>query len=238
MNYDHFRTAWREALDTARLLPFVTWPTETIDLGWMSRTHSTIVRFPAEQHVRPFYVTARLNWQWDALLSARSVTREEDVLMELLGEDSDHYDSEQPWLRVDVTLRASLPTDSPMPRPRISTWQRWVTEVTDRLAPLLPKDVEEEKGNLRALSWCGEPTAQFQCAPGGRLYLTSVELSAWQRIDLPRQWDDPDHEQDPEPDAQLVDFAGRMREALQVWEDSLRHLQPPAPRQPRNTPRR
>ena len=72
----------------------------------------------------------------------------------------------------------------------------------------------------------------------GRLYLSSVELLGWQRVDLPRAWDDPDHEQDPEPVAQLVDFAGRMREALQVWGDSLRHLQPPAPRQPRNTPRR
>lgn len=51
MNYDHFRAAWREALKAARLLPFITWPTETIDLGWMSRTYSAVVHFPAEQAV-------------------------------------------------------------------------------------------------------------------------------------------------------------------------------------------
>lgn len=154
--------------------------------------------------------------------------------MELLGRDRNHYDTEQPWLRIDVTLRASLPMDSPMPRPRTSAWQRWVTDVTDRLAPLLPKEVEEEEGDLIPLSWCGEPTAQFQCDPDGRLHLSSVELSAWQRIDLPREWDDPDREQDPEPNAQLVDLAGRVREALHAWEDCLRHLQSPTANRPRN----
>jgi len=56
------------------------------------------------------------------------------------------------------------------------------------------------------------------------LPLTRVELSAWQGIDLPRQWDNPDREPDPWPEAQLADLAGRVREALLVWEDCLGHL--------------
>ncbi|MFQ5344042.1 MAG: hypothetical protein ACE5F6_21070 [Anaerolineae bacterium] len=238
MNYDHFRTAWHEALNTADLLPFAPWPTETIDLGQMGRTYSIIMVLRDMQQAKPFYVTAGLSWQWGALQSARIATTEEDMLIELFGHDGHYYDTEQPWLRIDVTLSATLPLDSPMLRPRTDAWHRWVTNVTARLEPLLPIQSRGEKGGLVAFSWRSDPTAQFQCAPDGRLYLTGVELSAWQRIDLPRQWDDPDREQDPEPDAQLVDFAGRMRDALQVWEDSLRHLQPPAPRQPRNTPRR
>lgn len=58
MDYDHFRAAWRAALDADRLLPFITWPTETIDLGWMSRTYSVVIHFPIEQRVSPFHVTA------------------------------------------------------------------------------------------------------------------------------------------------------------------------------------
>jgi hypothetical protein len=57
--------------------------------------------------------------------------------------------------------------------------------------------------------------------------LSRVELSAWQGIDIPRQWDHPDRPADPEPDAQLFDFAQRARRALQVWERCLSYLHSP-----------
>jgi hypothetical protein len=56
-----------------------------------------------------FYVTATLSWRWDAALSARSATAEEDLLVEILGRDGSYLVTEQPWLRVDVTLNATVP---------------------------------------------------------------------------------------------------------------------------------
>jgi hypothetical protein len=40
MNYDQFRAAWHEALDAAGLLPFPPFPSETVELRWMSRGYN------------------------------------------------------------------------------------------------------------------------------------------------------------------------------------------------------
>ena len=210
------------------MLRFPPWPSEAVDLRWLSRTYGIIVSLRNIQKAGPFYINAGLNWRWDAILAARSATTEEDLLVELLGQDGYYLVTEQPWLRVDVTLRAMLPMDAPIPMPGADAWHRWTAEVTTRLAPFLPTGDEEDDQGRPVLCWCGEPTAQVQCAPDtGRLYLTRVELSAWRGIDLPRQWDNPDRWPDPRPDAQLADFAGRVRQALQVWEACLSHLYPP-----------
>jgi hypothetical protein len=225
MNYDQFRTAWHEALDAARLLPFPPRPPETVDLHRTSRTYSIRVSLGGVQRAGPFHINAGLSWEWDAALAARSATTEEDLLMELLGRDGYYLVTEQPGLRVDVALSATLPLDSPLPLPDAGVWRRWVTEIATRLAPLLPNDSREHKDGLEVLSCRGEPVARLRCdADSGRLYLTRVELSAWQRIDLPRQWDDPERMLDPEPDAQLADFVSRVRQALQEWGDCLRYL--------------
>ena len=109
--------------------------------------------------------------------------------------------------------------------PDADAWRRWTAEVTTRLAPFLPTGDGEDDQGRPVLCWCGEPTAQLRCDPDtGRLYLTGVELSAWQGIDLPRQWDNPDRQPDPWPDAQLADLASRVRQALQMWEECLSYL--------------
>jgi hypothetical protein len=223
MNYDQFRTVWHEALGEAGLLPFAPWPSEAVDLRWMRRTYSIYVSLRGVQRAGPFGINAGLSWKWDAALAARSATTEEDHLIELLGQDGYYLVTEQPWLRVDVTLRAMLPMDSPLPMPDASAWRRWVAEVTTGLAPLLPicgMD-EDEVVEVASLSWRGEPEARLHCDPDGQLYLTGVELSAWQGIGLPRQWDNPERPPDRRPDAQLADFARRLRRALQEWEDCL-----------------
>ena len=230
MDYEQFRTRFLEALDAAGLMRALPWPVEAVSLDSMSRTYRIIVRRTAQQ-ARPFYVSATLSWEWDAALAARSATTEEDLLIELLGRDGYYLVTEQPWLRVDVTLTASLPMDSPIPMPEADTWRRWSAEVNARLSPLLPIEsadseypMDDDYG-LRVLSSRSEPTAQLSCDPDtGRLYLTCVELSAWQGIDLPRQWDNPDREPDPPPGAQLADFAERVYHALQEWEVCLKYL--------------
>jgi hypothetical protein len=223
MNYDQFRTLFEEALSAAGLMSSLPRPQETLSLEWMSRAYKTIVVLGAQQ-ARPFYVTATLNWEWDAALAARSATTEEDLLTELLGQDGYYLVTERPWLRVDVTLNATLPRDAPLPMPDSGVWRRWTTEIVSRLASLLPTDSEEDEGGLRILSWRGEPEARLECDSDGNLFLTGVYLSAWQGIELPRQWDNPDRESDPWPEEQLADFVDRVREALEEWEECLKYL--------------
>lgn len=129
-----------------------------------------------------------------------------------------------PWLRIDVTLRGSLPYDSPIPLPAPARWRRWTAEVADRLGPLLPIDSDMDEHGLRVLSSRSEPEAHLHCHPNGQLFLSQVELSAWQSIDLPRHWDDPERPVDPEPDEQLFDLADRVRQALQAWAHCLPYL--------------
>ena len=224
MNYDEFRKLWHETLEAANLFPFPPSPSETVDVRWLSRAYSIFVALGGGDRARPFHVTARLGWLWDAELAARSTTTEEDLLINLLGQDGYYLVTEQPWLRVDLTLNATLPMDSPLPMPDGRAWRRWAAEVTSRLAPILPIDSEEDIYGLRVLSSRSEPEAELRCNADGHLFLTAVRLPAWQGIDLPRQWNNPDRQPDDWPERQLADFAGRVRQALHEWEGCLRHL--------------
>ncbi len=137
MNYDQFCALWHEILNEAGLLELSSGPrpSETIDLGDMACMYRIFVERYQLQRAGPFHITAELSWRWDALQTARTAIREEDVLEELLGRDGYYLVTERPWLRVDVTLRANLPLDSPLPMPGAEAWRRWVAEVTARLAP-------------------------------------------------------------------------------------------------------
>jgi len=224
MGYETFRSVWHEALDLAGLKPFFR-PSEAVDLQEMSRSYRMGVALDARR-TDLFTVSAELEWKWDALQAARMATTEEDLLTELLGQDGYYLVTEQPWLRVDVKLRATLPMDSPIPMPGAGVWQRWTREVTQRMSPLLPAelpDVHEDSGAV-LLFWRGNPVARLQCDPDGRLYLTGVELSAWQGIELSRHWDNPDRPRDYGTEAQLTSFCEWVRESLQVWRDCLRHF--------------
>lgn len=212
-----------EALGTAGLIGFSREPSEAIDLHLMRRKYNIFVTPGQRYQVGPFTVTAGLSWDWDAALAARSATTEEDLLIELLGQDGYYLVTEQPWLRVDVTLNAALPLDSPLQMPETKVLHRWAADVTARLEPLLPIGKAYE-GDPSVLSWRDEPIAHLRCASEGHLYLTGVELSAWQGIGLPRQWDNPDRSPDEGTEEQVDDLAGRVRQALQEWGDSLRLL--------------
>lgn len=223
MNYDQFRMLFQEILQAARLTAFPPHPIETIELDGMSRTYETIVALGA-QWAEPFHVTATLSWRWGAALAARSATSEEDLLTEILGQDGYYLVTEQPWLRVDVTLNATLPWDAPLPMPKVTAWRHWATEMVSRLAPFLPTESDEDERGLRVLSSRGEPEVCLECDSHGNLLLTGVHLSAWQGIDLPRQWSNSDREPDGWPEDDLADFLDRVHQALKEWEECLKYL--------------
>ena len=228
MRYDDFKLAFASALDRSGLRAW-TAPTARLDLRNLDREYEVCVGPLGGQDAEPFYVTAVLSWSWDALHEARTTTTEEDMLTTLFGRDDvDVLKTEQPWLRVDVKLVATLPWGKPVPMPPQTVLKAWMHEVVGRLEstePLLPDEVveETEDGNLAILAWQGTPELRATCAPDGALKLERVELAAWQSINLPRIWDHPEREDDG-PDEQLDAFFARVRRALHVWMETLDHL--------------
>ena len=226
MDYDAFRALWHEALTQAGPVSVPFWPTETIDLRHMDRAYKVYMPMHHRNQTGPFHVTIELSWRWDALQSARTATTEEDLLVALLGEDEHDLDTERRWVRVDVTLHATLPADAPLPMPDAAMWRHWMVRVMHEMDLLLPPDLPEvrwERGEV-PLFWQGNPVARLQCRLDGQLYLTGVELPAWQGIELPRQWDSPERPQDEGTEVQLDSFCEWVRESLKVWEENLRYL--------------
>lgn len=229
MNYDWFRTLLHQALDDTGLSPHPLSIAETIELRNMNRVWIAYVSLGGERRVESFTTTAKLEWHWDATLSARNTTTEEDLLMQLLGRDGYYLVTERPWLRIDATLNATLPWDSPLPLPPADAWRRWVDEVSARSSQLLPIESERDRDGLKVRAGRSDPEARFCCAPDGNLALSSVHLSAWECIELPRRWDNPDREEDDSPEDDMADWAERVRLALQAWENCLQYLLPGKP---------
>jgi hypothetical protein len=229
VRYEQFKAAWDKALQEARL-PVLGRGEETLGLLSMERRCEVYVGPLGGQDVKPFHVTAALAWRWSPLLTARSATTEEDLLIELLGRDESHdVDTDRPWLRVDITLRAAAPYDKPLPMPAKPVWVRWVREAMgrlERIEPVVPEDNvrEDNNGRLEILAWRGEPVIKAVCTAEGELKLESIQLSAWQAIELPRQWDDPEREPDEQPHRQLGEMFARVRSALHAWMEVMDHL--------------
>jgi hypothetical protein len=230
MTYDEFREAWLLALRESRLQIFgVNALEESLALRAMARIGESIVG-PYPQ-ADPFTVCAKFQWRWDALNTARTATCEEDLLTELVGRDeAARMRTQRPWLRVDISLHASLPMGSPMPLPSKAKWSNWTSDVMHTLAsrtPIVPAETsrEDRRGRLAILTYQGEPEAEVRCGRDGELKLAALEVAAWQAIELARKWDDPSRRPDEGVDSQLDQMFARVKAALGAWAELTIHLQ-------------
>lgn len=180
MTYDEFKQAWLLALRGTRLRSFGMTPIrESLELRTLDRIGESTV-LPDFQDTEPLLVTARLRWRWDALQTARTSTSEEDLLADLLGrEGAARPRTQRPWLRVDLSLHASLPWGQPMPMPSRATWAGWTRDVIHSLearTPLVPPEMAraDRRGQQQILAWQGEPEARIVCSPDGELKLLSL----------------------------------------------------------------
>jgi hypothetical protein len=226
MHYDEFRAAWDEALHRGKVLSFHDRPEETMDVATMSRTYSVRVGMSSGLLMPgPFTSSMLLGWEWDALMTARFSTTEEDLLRELLGSRK-RITTERPWLRVDVEFAGMLPYGHPIRVPSADVWQGWVRETMNVVDPLLPapRAKKSSEGLPVVEGWLGEPEAEMKIEPSGDLRLLGVKLKAWQAINPPRQWDDPRRRPDASPQEQLESFAKRLHNALNAWKRCLKLL--------------
>jgi hypothetical protein len=222
MNYQVFRDLWHDALREARLqIPYPEGPTETIDLSNMTRSYELILYGGSHPKSEPFHMTAKIEWDWDATLSARYATTEEDMLMQIFGDFGIHTeDTIPPILRMDVCLSAGVTYGTVYSMPAVVQWQRWVRQVSDELQLILPTGYDEEGG---ICAYSDPIQAIVKVLEDGRLNLESMMFNAWQLIRLPRQWDDPE-KRDPSPVDELRNFASRISKAMMIMEDGLANL--------------
>jgi hypothetical protein len=229
MRYEEFRQAFMLALRESKLGLIGLWPTETIDLRSTDRKLEVHVEPIGGSDAEPFFVAATISWTWRALDTARSATKEEDMLTELFGRDeAAEILADQPWLRVDIEFRGSLPWGKPLPMPASTAWAAWTREVVGRLErtePLTPEDhvVPNATGALEVLAWQGPPKAEIACNPTAALELEAVTIAAMQLIELPRTLD-VGVEPDDGPEPQLRAMFQRIRAALMAWMQALDHL--------------
>ena len=221
MNYQEFRDLWHNALKATRLqIPYPPGPAEQINLRDMSRSYEAVLFCRTWPKCAPFHPVATIEWKWDALLSARFTTTEEDMLMQIFGDFDIHEDSVPPRLRMDVKLSAGVPHETINPLPALADWQHWVRQASDELQSLLPTGYDDE-GSVCAYS---KPIqAAIKLLEDGKPGLEGVTFEAWQAILLPRQWDDPE-KGDPTPEVALADFANRISKAFAALENNLARL--------------
>lgn len=230
MHYEEFTGALARALEDADLAPTQT--ATTLNPETLSRVHTLYVEPVGGQTVsEPFFVTAKVEIAWHPLLTARSATTEEDMLREITGNSNVETlpDTERPYLRLDITLRAALPSGRSLSLPSAGTLKSWARELTGRLEaiePLLPPEIARRgpDDRLEVVGWKGDPRIKAFVTVKGESKLDGASLSAWQSIDLPRVWDDPEREPDEPVDDQLQRLAQRLRSALHAWAEMTHHL--------------
>jgi hypothetical protein len=229
VNYDEFKAAFLQALWASGLSTIGRVPAEErLDLGSTDRSLVVYIE-PAERGLeRPFHVSGVVSWRWDALQTARTTTTEEDLLTGLVGRDGARaLETVRPWLRIDVQLRAALEVGRSIPLPSPAQWTRWRREGASRSIPrVVTDDVSHDTaGGSRAVpAWQGEPEIHATCDRRGDLRLESLSLSAFQGIELPRVWDDPERKRDGDPHEQLTAMFGRVKVALAAWGEALDRL--------------
>lgn len=223
MNYSTFRQIWDEALRAARIAPSPFYPQETINQETADRLYQVYLHTKNADKPDGFHTTIEFKWCWDALLSARFASTEEDMLTEILGRASaKNINTEPPLLRVDYILHATIAMDRHLHLPPQDSWQRWVSLVTSQVSPLLVYD--DPEANF-PVSHSMEPEIKVICSASGQFYLSGVHLAGFRLVTLPRQWDHPERPEEDDPDEQLLALFQRLNKAVDLWQESLNELQ-------------
>ena len=230
MRYEEFRDRLKEAIqgtDLSNVGP--TQPSETIDLYSTDRVWRMWIGPTYGREAEPFHVFCRIRFRWSPLNASRSDTCEEDLLTELYGREGYSTHTVPSLIRVDISLRASLPYGSTTPMLLPEIWRSWSDSVEAGLDEALPRaDTYEEQSLLPVVrGGRGDVEVEARCSEGGELSLAGLSVSAFRLVPVPRVWDDPDkREEEPDFDDHLVELADRIKEAVERMDGDLDGARP------------
>lgn len=217
MDCEAFRDIFLSRTREAHLTLIGLYPREQVEMRSMDRTFEVQVEGVTRGERGPIHVSASISWRWDALQTARTRTREEDVLRELLGDDRAEGATARPWLRVDLRLRAGTGWGKPLRMPTALAWTRFAKRASK--VKLVEGGIPAFVGDDTVPAWQGQPEAEVVVLTDGSLRLEAVSIEAFQGIYLPRQWDDPDREPDAPPHRQLDAMFARVAKSLALWSE-------------------
>jgi hypothetical protein len=218
MRYDDLRDRWQAALRAAGVLSYQDRVREMIDVGTMERRW----RFHTlPRTVEPFSVSAAINFHWDPFQSARSYTREEDLLTELLGRRA-KCSTQRRLVRVDIRLHATLPYGKTTLLPAPDVWLPWIASMDERLSAALVPQRHRKSTDIR---WRGDLELEGETSLHGEFALRGMSVPAFEMIVVPRIWDDPKRREKEPFGAQHIDaLARRFRRAIDAWTSSVTGL--------------
>ena len=151
MRYAEFRDRLEDALQEARFFFHdADRRVETIDLADTVRSWKSYVRTAAPGSTEPFHVSAVVGLEWSPADSARAYTCEEDLLTELVGRRKRPIKTERRWMRIDLSLHASLPYGSTTSLPEPHVFGAWTAAVVEKADEAFT-DIEEKKGRIVAI---------------------------------------------------------------------------------------
>lgn len=228
MRYDEFRTQLRDALRKVGLdQPDNIPPSDQIDVSTTDRRWTMRSHCPASR-AEPFHVSANVSFRWNPFQSARSYTREEDLLAELRGTHATRRTRTHPrFIRVDFELFATLPYDSIAPIPTSAILRPWTRALEERLEPFLPSEDLAPGRSLDVRGGRMPLEVDARTARDGSLSLSALRLRSFRMVKVPRIWDDPEsREREKGIERELETLTRRFRDALGAWVDSARDLVP------------
>lgn len=226
MRYDEFRDRLQDALrETGLFFQPAGLPAEIVDLASASRRWEVYVRRSASENSEPFHISAKVAFEWSPVNAARAYTCEEDLLTELLGRRQRYPKTQQRWTRVDLELYATLPYGSTTPMPDSQIFGPWTSSVGEKLDKLLAESKEREGRIVAITGGRKEVTVEALGSPDGNLFLKGVAVSGFRLVRIPRVWDDPVRQRaEKDIDEELAQIAGRFRDAMDEWSQSVADL--------------
>ena len=141
MRYHEFRDLLQITLQNSGLSgQHIGDPIETVDLNDMGRRWQIYISGNATADKEPFYVAAKIAFNWNPFETARSYTREEDLLAEILGRTRRPSKTKPRHVRVDLVLSATLPHGSTTAVPEPRTFGSWaqIAELIQDKVPIWP----------------------------------------------------------------------------------------------------
>jgi hypothetical protein len=226
MRYDEFRDKFQLALQNIGLFSqTIGHPTETVELGTMARRWKVYLAGSSTTSAEPFYVTAKLSFNWNPYDSARSYTCEEDLLTELLGREKNRSKTKPRLTRMDLELYARLPYGSASAIPEARTFSSWVYSVKKKLNKPFNQSKWRKDRLVAILGALEEINIESKCDSTGHLAITGISIAGFLMARVPRAWNDsarPDVEK--KAMAELNRLAQKFKQSIDVWNASIAEL--------------
>jgi hypothetical protein len=226
MRYHEFRDLLQITLQNSGLSgQHIGDPIETVDLNDMGRRCKIYISGSATADTEPFYVAAKISFNWNPLETARSYTREEDLLTELLDRTKHPSQTKPRHIRIDLVLSATLPHGSTTAVPEPRTFGSWANLLRDKLDKVFTESKWRRGQLVSVKGFLEQIHVDSKLDSAGRLAIEGLSIAGFRMIRVPRVWDDPDRrESEKGAEAEISRLVQNFKYSLEEWNSGICEL--------------